>query len=74
MGEEGDRGSLAAFRVWLGAYCTIHPEYRFGLAFFTGLTEQRPDLAHRLQFDTDLDPFHDDSKLAAAVMWIEENW
>lgn len=46
---------------------------RKGQRFANQLTLHRPKLMEALR-EAGLDPFHDDSKLWAAVEWVKQHW
>lgn len=72
------------FNEWLvalGKYREKHPGQRAGQAAFNFLQESNPDLARKVQDETNLDPFYAESNDAADRIrlkrffsYIEEHW
>jgi hypothetical protein len=46
---------------------------RKGQRFMNCLRQYRPDLEAQLAGET-IDPFYDDSRLGAAILWVKDNW
>ena len=50
-----------------------HPEWRKGQTAFNVLMLNRPDLSEQIRA-TELDPYHDNTKLGRFYQWAKENW
>jgi hypothetical protein len=63
------------FFIYYGANSMLarNEHQRRGQFLFNCLAEFRPELAEKLR-GLPLDPYHNDSQIDAACLWIEENW
>jgi hypothetical protein len=57
------------------AYCAeaATPEWRTGQTYFNVLYQVRPDLSEAIRC-TNLDPYHNDTRLPAFLHWVETMW
>lgn len=55
-------------RVW-----SLHPEWRWGQAYFNVLVEHRPDLSEPIR-TTELDPFYLDERMPAFMNEVLARW
>ncbi len=54
-------------------HATIPEGWRVGQFFFNVLYDNRPDLAETVR-GTELDPFHDDTRISGFLQFVESNW
>lgn len=50
-----------------------NPSWRKGQTYFNVLSNVRPDIAESIR-GTDLDPFHDDSKIGEFLTYVAKVW